>query len=76
MIDSLGWCECWGELGRVAQELGVFGFIVRAMSPIAFAQETVKRYNLKYGKSHPLPNTADDFLDFGRQTGYVTVLES
>lgn len=61
---------------RVASEMGILGFVVRAMSPITFAQQVVKLYNQKYGKSQPLPRTADDFLDFGRRTGYLTVLET
>jgi len=60
---------------RVAREIGFKGFFIRAMSPLAFAQEAVRRYNEAYGKSCALPATAADFLAFGEETGHLIVLE-
>ena len=61
---------------RLAREMGFKGLVLRAMTPVAFAQEAVRKYNQAYGKNHPIPATADDFLEFGKETGYLTVLEA
>jgi len=59
---------------RVAKELGWKGLVVSAMSPIGFAQETVRQYNDAFGTKYALPNSAEEFMTFGESTGYVTVL--
>jgi hypothetical protein len=60
---------------RVAKALGWKGMFLKALTPVQFAQEAVKRYNAAYGKSEPLPQSADDFVAFGKSTGNLTVLE-
>jgi hypothetical protein len=60
---------------RVARELGWKGMFLRAMSTLQFAQLAVRMYNEHNGVNLPLPETAADFISFGRQTGNVDVLE-
>ncbi|HEY3329337.1 MAG TPA: hypothetical protein VGK19_04910 [Capsulimonadaceae bacterium] len=60
---------------RVAKELGWKGFFLKALTPVQFAQEAVKRFNEATGNNHPLPASAEEFLEFGKSTGYLTVLE-
>ncbi len=60
---------------RVAKSLGWKGMIVKAMAPVTFAQEAVKLYNKEYGKSEPLPQSATDFVEFGKRTGNLTVID-
>ena len=61
---------------RVAKELGFLkGAIVRAMSPLAFAQEVTRRYNSALKASAPLPATCDEFLEYGVKSGFATWLE-
>lgn len=48
---------------------------VLGMSPTAFGQEAVSRYNEATGKSVPKPQSADEFLTLGEREGIVTFLE-
>ena len=59
---------------RVAGELGWKGLFLRALTPLGFAQEAVKRYNSAFHTNHPLPQSADEFLALGQTLGYVTLL--
>ena len=61
---------------RVARELGWRGMFLSAMTPLKFAQTAVGMYNERFKTAHPLPQTADEFLRFGEQTGNITVLEA
>ena len=49
--------------------------LVKAMSDMTFAAEVVKRHNAAKGTNDPTPKTPDDFLAWGRERGYVTVIE-
>jgi len=49
--------------------------VVNAMSPLAFAQEVVKRYNEATKKSVPRPQSCEEFLKQGEAEGIVTFLE-
>lgn len=59
---------------HVAKELGWKGLFLRALTPLGFAQEAVKRYNSAFHANHPLPQSADEFLALGQTLGYVTIL--
>lgn len=60
---------------RVAAELGWKGIFLNAISPLAFAQMAVERYNDLHKTNHPIPRSAEEFLEFGKATGNLTVLE-
>jgi hypothetical protein len=68
-LDILGQAK-----DRAAKELGWKGLFLKAMSPISFAQEGVRRYNAAFKTNHPIPQTAEDFLSLGQELGYVTIL--
>lgn len=59
---------------RVAQALGWKGLFLNVMSPLAFAQEAVRRYNSAFSAQLPVPQSADEFLKQGQTIGYVHVL--
>ncbi|MDR3707633.1 MAG: hypothetical protein P4L33_04990 [Capsulimonadaceae bacterium] len=59
----------------VARQLGWKGVFLKALTPLQFAQEAVRKYNEAQVKNEPLPQTFDEFLKFGEKTGYLTVLE-
>ncbi len=59
---------------RVTRELGWKGKFLLLLTPQAFAQMAVQRYNAAHKAALPVPATADDFLALGQQMGYVTVL--
>ncbi len=59
---------------RVAKELGWKGLFLKAMSPLTFAQEAVKRYNSAYETQYAIPQTADEFLRLGQDMGYITII--
>jgi len=61
--------------GRVERELGWKGMFLKALSPIGFAQEAVRRLNGSLGTNYALPQTADEFLALGTDLGFVTPLE-
>ena len=58
---------------RVARELGWKGMFLKTFSGLQFAQEAVKRYNASSGASQPIPQTAADFIEFGKSTGHLVV---
>lgn len=60
---------------RVARELGWKGLFLNAISPLAFAQMAVQRYNDHYKTNHPIPTSAEEFVEFGKMTGNLTVIE-
>lgn len=60
---------------RVARELGWKGLLLKTLTPLQFAQEAVKRYNESFSKNQPLPQSLDEFLEFGRATGKLTVIQ-
>ncbi len=59
---------------RVAKELGWKGMFLKAMSPLAFAQMAVSRYNAAFKTTYAIPESADDFLHLGQDMGYVSLL--
>ncbi len=59
---------------RVTRELGWKGMFLHALTPLAFAQMAVQRYNAAHKTEIAVPTTADDFIALGQQMGYVTVL--
>ena len=59
---------------RVAKELGWKGLFLKALTPLAFAQEGVKRYNAAFETKHPIPQSAEQFFELGEKLGYITVL--
>ncbi len=60
----------------VAKRVGLaLRLVINAMSPVAFAQEVVRRYNDLMRKALPLPASSDEFLKLGEQEGIVTVLQ-
>ncbi len=60
---------------RVMKKLGWKGMFLAAMSPLSFAQEAVRRYNDHFKTDYPAPQSADQFIHFGEQTGSLTVIE-
>ena len=61
---------------RVAKELGFLkGTVVRAMSPLSFAQEATRRYNSALKANAPIPATCQEFLDYGVRSGFATWVE-
>lgn len=62
--------------GAVAGRLNfALRLMVNAMSPLAFAQEVVQRYNEAEGKALPRPASCEQFLQLGEAEGIVTFLE-
>jgi hypothetical protein len=60
---------------RVAQDLGFLaGAVVRGMSPLGFAQEVTRRYNAATKDAAPMPQSCEQFLQFGIAKGFATVL--
>ena len=49
--------------------------VVRGMKDLQFAGEAVKRTNAATGENDPPPASAQEFLDWAQQRGYITVLE-
>jgi len=47
---------------------------LHALTPLAFAQMAVQRYNASRKADLPVPATPDDFIALGQQMGYVSVL--
>lgn len=60
---------------RVAAHLGWKGLFLNVMSPLEFARLAVKMYNEHHETSFPVPESAADFVEFGKKTGNLTVLE-
>ena len=50
--------------------------VVNSMSDLAFAAEAVKMANRETGRSDAAPASAQDFLDWAVQRGYITILET
>jgi hypothetical protein len=48
--------------------------VVKGMSDLAFAAEAVKMANRETGRNDPAPASAQAFLDWAVQRGYVTIL--
>ncbi len=61
---------------RVAGELGFLaGAFVRSMTPLAFAQEATRRYNTAMKQNAPMPQSCDEFVRYGVEKGFATVLD-
>jgi len=60
---------------RVEKELGRKGLFLKAMSPMGFAQEVVRRYNAGTKSNYAIPQTADEFLRLGADLGYLQEVE-
>lgn len=56
---------------RVEKELGWKGMFLKAMSPLGFAQEVVKRYNAGTKSQYAIPQSAAEFLKLGQDLGYL-----
>lgn len=50
--------------------------VINGMSDLAFANEVVKRANQQEKRNDALPQSAQDFLDWAAQRGYVKVVEA
>jgi len=64
---------------RVAQEVGFpMGLMIKNLSPLLFAQETIKKYNKTIAASTPtpIPQSCDEFLKIGIEKGFATSLPS
>lgn len=62
--------------GRVASRVNfVMRLAVNALSPLQFSQETIRRYNDATGKSLPIPQSCEEFLQLGQNEGIVTILD-
>ena len=59
---------------RVARELGWKGLFVKALSPLGFGQEAVRRYNAAHDTAYAVPQSADEFVQLGQDLGYLTLL--
>lgn len=59
---------------RVARELGWKGLFVKAMSPLGFGQEAVRRYNAAHNAAYDIPQSADEFVQLSQDLGYLTLL--
>ena len=59
---------------RVARELGWKGLFLNAMPTLTFAQEAVRRYNANFETHYALPQSAQEFFQWGQDLGYVTIL--
>lgn len=46
--------------------------VIHAMSDLAFAAEAVKRANAHNGRNDAIPQSAQDFLAWATERGYVT----
>jgi len=49
--------------------------LIRSLGDLHFAGEVVKRANAAEGRDDELPQSAQQFLDWAVERGYVTVLE-
>ena len=62
---------------RVAQEAGfLIGTVLKRMTPLAFAQEAIRRYNTATKDSAPIPQTCEEFLKTGVSKGFATLIPS
>jgi hypothetical protein len=50
--------------------------IINMMSPLAFAQEVVRRYNEATKRDVPWPKSCAEFLQLGEAEGIVKILEN
>lgn len=49
--------------------------VIKALGDVQFAQEAVKRDNSAHGRNDPLPQSAQEFLDWAVERGYASVTE-
>ncbi len=59
---------------RVTKELGWKGLFLNALTPLAFAQMAVERYNSAHKTTYAVPKSADEFFTLGQDLGYITIL--
>jgi len=50
--------------------------VVRSMSDLGFAAEAVKRNNAETQRNDPSPASAEEFLRWAIECGYVSVIEN
>ena len=50
--------------------------VIKGMSDLGFAAEAVKRDNARTGRNDPAPGSAQQFLDWAIERGYVRVEEA
>ncbi len=75
IVDGANAEDILGQIkARVTRELGWKGMFLHALTPLAFAQMAVQRYNASRKADLPVPATPDDFIALGQQMGYVSVL--
>jgi hypothetical protein len=61
---------------RVVKELPfALRLLAGGMSPLMFAQETVKRYNETMKTNVRRPNSCEDFLQLAQEEGLATIIE-
>lgn len=49
--------------------------VIKSLSDANFAGEVVKRANAAEGRQDPIPQSAQEFLDWAVERGYATILE-
>ncbi|HEX8550558.1 MAG TPA: hypothetical protein VF681_03275 [Abditibacteriaceae bacterium] len=49
--------------------------VVNAMSDLTFAAEAVKRHNAEKKRNDAIPKSAEEFLQWGIERGFVSVVE-
>jgi hypothetical protein len=59
----------------VMRQLGWKGIFLAPFTPLTFAQDVVRRYNDHFNTNYAQPQTAEQFIQFGEETGSLTILE-
>ena len=49
--------------------------VINSLSDANFAAEVVKRANASEGRQDPIPQSAQEFLDWAVEQGYATILQ-
>lgn len=49
--------------------------VIKSMGDLAFAAEAVKRNNAEKGREDPSPGSAQEFLQWAVECGYVSIVE-
>jgi hypothetical protein len=60
---------------QVERELGWKGLMIKALTPLQFAQLVARLYNEGEEMPYPAPQTSEEFIEFGQATGHLEVLE-
>lgn len=48
---------------------------IKVMPDLTFAGEIVKRHNAAKGANDPAPKSAQEFVDWAKKCGYITILD-